>query len=379
MAKQSIIIIDDEKSIRESLSLVLGEHYEVQTAGDGEEALAKLAATKYDLALLDIRLPGMDGLEVLKRLKKINPNISVIMITATKAISTAVEALKLGAADYLTKPMNVDDLLKIIERVLKEKQTKEAGPVKSQTGPLVVSVFANKGGVGRTSLAVNLAVALLEGSPKPAVLLDLNIQFGNTAVMLDVVPEKNLFDYLQAGDPVIDDYLTVHSSGLRLLPCSARWEEMANLKGVDVKRIINDLKAKFSYVIIDTEKFLQEVTLEALGNSDLVLYLLSPDIPAVRNASLGLDFLESIYINAQKISLVLNAVSPVKEISDREIADYLGRPVSFNLPHEPQIVTAAANKGSPFILQNPDSGCAKAITEIAQFVKAYKPPVQEAS
>lgn len=380
-SKHSVLIIDDEQSIRESLSLVLTqEKYEVETAADGEQALAKAAARTYDVALLDIRLPGIDGMEVLKRLRKITPDTCIIMITATKAISTAVEALKLGAVDYLTKPMNVDDLLKIIQRVLVEKKERAAQPggAPAPGGPLAVSIFGNKGGVGKTTLACNLSAALASGSNKSVVLIDLNLQFGNAAVMLDVVPEKTIYDYLQSDRTEINDFLTVHNSGLRLLSGSNRWEEMSTLKGEDIKKILAELKKKYSLIIIDADKFLQEIVLDALNASDLVLYVLSPDIPSVRNASLGLDFLTSLYLSPQKISLILNCLSTVRELSDREIADYLGRPISFSLPNEPQVAVSAANKGVPFVLSQPDAAAAKAVEEIAQFLKTYRPPEKEA-
>jgi DNA-binding NtrC family response regulator len=118
MAKRRVLVVDDEAGVRESLRMLLKERYEVSTSASGNESLRLLGNEMVDIVLLDILMPGMDGLEVLERIKEQNLSTQVVMLTATKTVKTAVTAMKLGAFDYVTKPFDVDELQLIVERAV---------------------------------------------------------------------------------------------------------------------------------------------------------------------------------------------------------------------------------------------------------------------
>jgi DNA-binding response OmpR family regulator len=119
MADRSVLIVDDEKNIRLTLSLALEKlHLDVDTAVDGEEALRKLAAKSYTLMLLDLRMPGIDGMEVLRRVPQVRPEVKVVIITAWGSIEAAVEAMKLGAVDFLQKPFDAEDVRALVSSLL---------------------------------------------------------------------------------------------------------------------------------------------------------------------------------------------------------------------------------------------------------------------
>lgn len=119
--KDTILIVDDEMSIRESFNLILRDHYNVILVASGEAALKKSVDQKISLVYLDIRMPGMDGLETLKHLKSIDKNIEVIMVTAVNEVQKAVEAIKRGARDYIVKPFDVHKILNMTGEILKHK------------------------------------------------------------------------------------------------------------------------------------------------------------------------------------------------------------------------------------------------------------------
>jgi DNA-binding NtrC family response regulator len=124
MARPVILVVDDDPGVRESFRLILEDHYDVVDVPDGPSALDVIRASPMDLVLLDIRLPGMDGIEVLERIKTIDERVEVILVTAVKTVRTAVAAMKLGAFDYLTKPFEEDELLSLASRAL-ERRTLE--------------------------------------------------------------------------------------------------------------------------------------------------------------------------------------------------------------------------------------------------------------
>jgi len=121
MTDRSVLIVDDEKNIRLTLSLALEKlNIPVDTANDGDEALRKLTEKSYALMLLDLRMPGMDGLEVLRRVSEIRPEVKVVIITAWGSIEIAVEAMRLGAVDFLQKPFDADDVRELVSSLLDE-------------------------------------------------------------------------------------------------------------------------------------------------------------------------------------------------------------------------------------------------------------------
>lgn len=114
---KKILIVDDELAIRESLRMILQQDYEVLAVSSGAEALEKMREGGIDLVLLDVIMPGLDGIQLLERMKS-EYDIPVIMITAANTIKTAVQAMKLGAYDYLSKPFDVDEIKIVVQKVL---------------------------------------------------------------------------------------------------------------------------------------------------------------------------------------------------------------------------------------------------------------------
>jgi DNA-binding NtrC family response regulator len=134
-----ILVVDDELSIRESFSLILAEKYQVTTAASGEAALKHVADQAIDLAYLDVRMPGLDGLETLQRLKQLDPNLEVVMVTAVNDVRKASEAIQLGARDYLIKPFDVEAILRMTERILRRKAlTEESSALINPARPQLV-------------------------------------------------------------------------------------------------------------------------------------------------------------------------------------------------------------------------------------------------
>jgi len=121
MARPVVLVVDDDPGVRESFRLILEDHYDVLDAPDGPSALDAVRASEVDLVLLDIRLPGMDGIEVLERIKTLDEGIEVILVTAVKTVRIAVAAMKLGAFDYLPKPFEEDELLSLSRRALERR------------------------------------------------------------------------------------------------------------------------------------------------------------------------------------------------------------------------------------------------------------------
>ena len=126
MATKPILIVDDEPIVRESIRDWLKDAgYAVATAESGEEALEKVAREDFSIVVMDVRLPGKTGIKILKELKELKPQIKSIVITAYPSAELATEAMKLGAVDYLIKPVAPDDLERLIRETLVKLESEE--------------------------------------------------------------------------------------------------------------------------------------------------------------------------------------------------------------------------------------------------------------
>ena len=144
--KGSILIVDDEVGPRESLRMILKPIYEIYTATNGDEALQVIQNENIDLVTLDLRMPGLSGIDVLREIKKIRADVEVIVITGYGTLTNAQEAIRYGAGDFISKPFNVADIIAIISKSFERrnynmkiknliqqiKDLRSTGPVKEE-------------------------------------------------------------------------------------------------------------------------------------------------------------------------------------------------------------------------------------------------------
>ncbi|MBU1026127.1 MAG: response regulator [Candidatus Margulisbacteria bacterium] len=130
-----ILIVDDERGVRESFEMILKiKDYEVTTFEDGEAAISSLKKDMFDMAFVDFKLPGMDGIEVLKKIKEVDPNIEVVIVTAYASESSHANAITLGALEYLRKPFLMEEIYELVERGLRKQRSKGSKP--KESGPM---------------------------------------------------------------------------------------------------------------------------------------------------------------------------------------------------------------------------------------------------
>lgn len=135
---QPILIVEDEAGPRESLRMILKPFYEIHTAANGEEAIRIFQAHNFGVVTLDLNMPGMTGIEVLKRLKKLKPEVEVVIITALATLPNAQKAIQYGASDFLSKPFHVSEVISVIKKSFDRLQSKlkNSGPTNpASSGP----------------------------------------------------------------------------------------------------------------------------------------------------------------------------------------------------------------------------------------------------
>jgi pilus assembly protein CpaE len=233
----------------------------------------------------------------------------------------------------------------------------------------VVTVFSPKGGTGKTVLSTNLAALLAHKSGKRVLLIDLDLQFGDAAIMLGLDPERTMHDLVQAPGGLdagkLAGYTTRHRSGLDVLAAPMRPEDAELVTESKVLQMLEVARGAYDLVIVDTSPFFYGPMLAVLRQTDQMLMLCGLDVPTLKNVKLSLRTLEMLGFPASRTSLVLNRVTPKVGLTKDDVEGVLGLGVSFEIPNDP-VVAPAVNSGAVAALVHGDSEFSQAVALIAQ-------------
>ena len=384
--KTRVLIVDDIPETRESLRKLLYFETDLEvvgTAASGEEALRQAESLRPDIVLMDINMPGMDGITATEAITQKYPFAQVIMMSVQADPDYLRRSMLAGAREFLTKPFTADDLVGSIRRVHEmgmsrrvsfgrvgvgvEGPTATARPGKRK-GKLI-SVFSPKGGTGRSTIAVNLAIALQTLADHKVALVDASLQFGDVAVLLNLQAARSIADLIpQIKDldtDMLTSVLTPHSSGIKALLSPGR-PELADLVAPEhLKAILSLMLETFDYVIVDTWSSLHDLMLGILDMSDRIVLIATPDIPAIKNAKLFFEVTDALQYPEERASLIINMADRKGAINIRDIEASIKHPVIARMPVDERSVLQAANEGIPMVFGNRKSPLAQAILELA--------------
>ena len=388
-----VLIVDDIPETRDHLTKLLGFETDIEVVGaaaSGNEAVAMASQVKPDVVLMDINMPDMDGIAATEKLSAQVPTASVVMMSVQGEADYLRRSMLAGAREFLVKPFSSDELTASIRQVYTREQEKlsrmSAMPVAgvpvgtSSNGTedggrdgQIIAIFSPKGGVGRTTVAVNLAVAAATELGKSVVLVDGSFQFGDVGVLLNLNPKNksiaDLVPELDAGEAdSLDTFVINHSAGIRVLlaPPSPEMAELITPAGV--RRVLEALRHGHDLVIVDCTSWFNETTLAILDAADLVLTMLSLEITSIKNMRLFLEVAEQLGYEQDKIKLVLNRADSSLGIRVSDVESSIGRKVDHTIVSDGRSVVYALNRGVPFFLSNREAQVSQDILRLAQAV-----------
>ncbi len=361
-----ILLIDDEpfyaKMIRPAVEKA---GYEIDYARSGNEGLANASINNPDIFILDVRMPDMTGFEVIKRLRR-DPRFKsspVIFVSGQGELGDKLKAFELGADDYMEKPFQPEELVARLGILARRSQAmKIVETIEPNTAELstVTAVHSLRGGVGTTSIAVNLALAYYQIWSKPTLLVDAVLTAGQVAMMLDAksnITWEDLVEVMPDGldDDMIDHVSCLDKSGIHYI-ASPKLPVPSDAFSVEFWQVVMDkFKRRHEFVVVDTAHDFSDVSIQMLEASDYVLLVLAPEMASLRAALGALDIYSKLGYTDEKIIIALNHNSNVVGIKQTQIEKVLGIPVDLVFPYRPNEVNRAINFGEPFLLKNPDS------------------------
>jgi pilus assembly protein CpaE len=341
---------------------------DVVTAGD--RAVASVAEYRPDVVIVDALLQGrVSGQAVAETIRRAEPQVAVIMLTVPQ--NPVREDAERGVDAVLKMPFTGFDLTTMIRKVHEER-----GVAASRAGSLMVSLFSPKGGVGRTTLAYNLAVALAAtpGETEHKVcLVDGSLQFSDLRGLLRVpavAPSIVNLPTDRVRDSDLAEIMWRDPSGIDILLAPPR-VEMAEMVTVrDIEKVLGMLRKQYEFVIIDTRPALSEDVLVFLDAADLVLQVLTYDSMAIRGLVMAGETFSAIGYPPKKLRIVLNRADSAGGFDKADVESALGAPIDHEVVSDGRLVASANNEGIPFVTSAPDSPIAADVRRIADSLLA---------
>jgi len=359
-----VLLIDDEQFYFKLLQKSLREaEYKLEYAKSGSEGLAKIPSFEPELLIVDLKLPELDGFEILKRLRR-DPKFSyipVIVITSQDELSDKLKAFELGADDYLVKPFQPEELVArmgILARRGRAMQMaqKESSSTSETT---IVTVHSLRGGLGCSSIVVNLGLAFHKLWGKRTLLLDSVLTAGQVALLLDAKPAAT-WEHLvgleveNIDDVVAGELMCSDKSGVRYM-ASPRYPIAADtFTSETLKVLMEKIKNHNDFVVVDTSHDFSDMTIHMLSIASTILLVLAPEMASLRTTVSAMEIYDRLGIPLDKVKIALNNNSANPAIKQAQLEKVLKRPLDFVLPYEAGEVNRALNFGQPFILSNPD-------------------------
>jgi len=379
-----LALVDPTDSQREALkSMLLGmDTIWLEAECSRYEFFADVVAqTNPDIGIVAINSDPQKALDLVSRLGASSPDCAVLVVSSSNDGALILQALRAGAKEFLTQPVRIEDLLGALSRIGERRFGRGESRMR---GSQVIAVAGAAGGVGTTSLAVNLGCILAQNPQNSVVLIDLDLCLGDADVFLDTIPDYTLLDVAQnvtrLDFTLLKRSLTKHASGMYLLPRPVQLEDTALITPDDLQRVIGLLKATFSHLVLDLSKGYTGNDLVALEMASHVLLTTQLDLPCLRNVvRLRMSFgnMESL---AEKVKSVVNRVGLDNgQITLKKAKETIGKDIFWQLPNDYRSMIEARNNGVPLIECAPKSAITQSMIAMSKVLAGDESAQAEAA
>ncbi|MHB9106404.1 MAG: AAA family ATPase [Armatimonadota bacterium] len=345
----------------------------VGVAEDGAEACRMAVELKPEVALLDERLPEMDGLSTAETIWLAVPQVATMLMSASPA-AILRQAMRAGVKEIIGKPVHEAELLDALGAIRTLENKRETPEYRVMLDPhlmpRVIAIAGAKGGIGKSTLSANLAVSLAQKYPGETVLVDLYSQFGDIALMLNLHPKRTLLEMLPSVDDIdeelVEAHLTEHKSGLKVLVSSIAPVDLTTLNAKMLSTVLAMLKRKYRLIVMDVPPVLYEATTYALTHATTVALVVNLfDLTTLHDTRKLYQTLQDWSVPMERVHLVLNRLDRRNRFQVGEIQRTFGRLAAGSIPNASGIVVNSINEGVPFVLTNPQAPITRSIQQLA--------------
>jgi pilus assembly protein CpaE len=338
--------VGSSPSVRESAATLTGGHLQVVLHGTRSSALPE------------------DELAAIRE----HTRAPIILLASGEASALLEDALEADVSDVLLLPQMTENVVFAVRKASRPGHRPPAGTAPGRRGR-IVTVFSPKGGTGKTVTSTNLAAAFAKYEGRRTLLLDLDLQFGDAAIMLGLEPEKTIYDLVVAPGELDSEklagYTTRHASGLDILPAPLRPEDAELVTEAKLSRLLEVARESYDVIVVDTSPFFHGPMLATLDRTDELLLVCGLDVPTLKNVRLALQTLELLAFPTNRIRVVLNRANTKVGMKRSEVEGALDVKVRFEVPSD-RAVPIAVNRGNPAVLAESGADFSKAVREMAK-------------
>ena len=372
MQKISALILSDEYSTNEVLKLFVSEFDNINLIdcpAQPELILATLTEMQNkSIFLVDLSNNKQEKLDLILKVSQQCPNCKVLALSDNPTVDLIIRIMRAGAKEFVPIPILKNEFFDSLNKIISQfEEPKKNNKCK------IISVFSNKGGIGKTSLATNLALELSKITKESVALIDMNFQMGDITTFLDLKPSFNISYMLENIDKINETFLLstlgkYKNSSLYILADPPYFKQADNIQPKQITKLFNTLKETFSYIIVDAEASFDGKNIAALDNSDLILLVTVANIPALRNTQRCLELFEKLGYDKNKTQIVVNRYMENDEIKEDDVEKVLSKSVYWKIPNNYFALMTAINKGVPVSSINANTNIAQSYRDLAQHI-----------
>lgn len=372
MQKISTFILSEELSTSEVLKLFISEFDNLELLKQTSDFLGILEILSNiagkSLFIVDLSAKKQEKLDLMLKVSQQCPNCKILALSDNPSVDLIIQIMRAGAKEFLPVPILKNEFFDVINKLIsKLEEPKKINKCK------IISIFSNKGGIGKTSLASNLALELSKITKENVALIDMNFQMGDITTFLDLKPSFNISYMLENIDKINETFLLstlerYKNSSLYVLADPPYFKQADTIHPKQITKLFNTLKETFSYIIVDAEASFDGKNIAALDNSDMILLVSVANLPALRNTQRCLELFDKLGYDKEKTKIVINRYMENDEIKENDIEKVLSKQIYWKIPNNYFAIMSAINKGLPVSIINSSTNIAQSYKDLAQHI-----------
>jgi pilus assembly protein CpaE len=315
--------------------------------------------------------PIARSLQTVESVGDVLPQVPIIAYSSIGDPDYIRRAMQVGVKDYLVTPLQDEDLGRSINTALAQEERRQqrlTGEVEAQAYGTVVTIFGAKGGIGKTTIATNLATALVQKTGQSVALVDLDTRFGDVAILMDMPTDRSISDLALPDEEIdreaVQSCLYTHSTGVAILPSPIRPSEWHSIHPGHIEKVVSVLATTHDYVLLDTPGAFNDIVSRALEMCTSLLLTATPDLAALKDTILALEMLRSWSFPSEKVKIVINHTSGAHSDARVDIRRVLGKEVFWSIPYD-RGISQTTQLGMPIVAAKPKSKASQSLVELS--------------